>query len=161
MAYAYVQDGTIGSVGAMPVAARRQDTGEWVMGLRQASPELQQATGWYAIQNTAQPADTPTTTHDRSVELVDHGDGDGPRPTVVWTERAKTAAELQAETDEADRETKRSNYQGAVATLRQWADDAEGITVTTGNAVNVLQQLVDRSGTMWDRLADLIEAEHG
>jgi len=159
MAYALVENGTIGSVGGLPTAARRQDTGEWVVGLRQASPDLQRATGWYAIQDTAQPADTPTTTHDRSVELVDHGEG--PIPTVVWTERDKTAAELQAEIDDADRETKRSNYKGAVATLRQWSDDAEGTTVTSGNAVAVLQEMVDRSGTMWDRLADLIEAEHG
>ena len=159
MAYAYVDNGQIGSVGSMTVAARRQDTGEWVMGLRHADPDTQRATGWYAIQNTTQPADTPTTTFDRTVEMVDHGDG--PIPTVVWTERNKTAAELQAETDAADRETKRSNYQGAVATLRQWSDDAEAVTVTSGNAVAVLQQMVDRSGTMWDRLADLIEAEHG
>jgi hypothetical protein len=156
MAYALVTDGTIDAVqGNVPTAARRLDTGEWVMGLRDADTATQEATGWFEIQDTARPADTPTTTHDRSVELV------ADVPTVVWTERPKTAAELQAEADEADRETKRGNYQDAVATLRDWSDQAESTTVTSGNAVTVLQQLVDRSGTMWDRLADLIEAEHG
>ena len=88
MAYAYVDNGQIESVGSMPVAARRHDTGEWVMGLRHADPDTQRATGWYAIQDTAQPADTSTTTFDRTVEMVDHGEG--PIPTVVWTERDKT-----------------------------------------------------------------------
>lgn len=155
MAYALVDNGQIESVGGMPTAARRQDTGEWVLALRDAPVSFQHATGWFEIVDTVRPDDTPTTTHDRTVELV------AGTPTVVWTERDKTAAEIQAETDEADREQKRTNYQGAVATLRQWSDDAEAVTVTSGNAVAVLQQMVDRSGTMWDRLADLIEAEHG
>ena len=156
MAYALVTDGTIDAVsGRLPTAARRLDTDEWVMGLRDADTATQQATGWFEIQDTVRPADTPTTTHDRSVELV------ADVPTVVWTERDKTAGELQAEQDAADIEEKRGNYQGAVATLRTWSDQAETTTVTSGNAVATLQTMVDRSGVFYDRFADLIEAEHG
>ena len=89
---------------------------------------------------------------------VDHGEG--PIPTVVWTERDKTSAELHAEQDAADLEEKRGNYQGAVSTLRTWSEQAEGMTVTSGNAVATLQQLVDRQAVFYDRFADLIEAEH-
>jgi hypothetical protein len=155
MAYALVDNGQIESVGPLPVAARRQDTSEWVMGLRDAPVDLQQATGWYEVVDTARPADTPTTTHDRTVELA------AGTPTVVWTERNKTQTELDDQAAAADRLVKQTNYKGAVATLRQWSDDAEATAVTSGNAVAVLQEMVDRSGTMWDRLADLIEAEHG
>jgi hypothetical protein len=125
------------------------------MGLRDAPVDLQQATGWYEVVDTARPADTPTTTHDRTVELA------AGTPTVVWTERNKTQTELDDQAAAADRLVKQTNYKGAVATLRQWSDDAEATAVTSGNAVAVLQEMVDRSGTMWDRLADLIEAEHG
>ena len=125
------------------------------MGLRDADTATQEATGWFEVQDTARPADTPTTTHDRTIELV------ADVPTVVWTERTLTQAEIDAAADQADRDTKRGNYQGAVATLRTWSEQAETTTVTSGNAVATLQQMVDRSGIMWARLADLIEAEHG
>jgi hypothetical protein len=155
MAYALIDNGQIESVGALPVAARRQDTGEWVMGLRDAPVDLQQATGWFEVVDTVRPDDTPTTTHDRSVELV------AGTPTVVWTERNKTQPELDDQAAAADRLVKQTNYKGAVATLRQWSDQAEGVTVTQGNAVNVLQTLVSNVGFFYDRFADLIEAEYG
>jgi hypothetical protein len=96
----------------------------------------------------------PDADHVRTVENIGPGQGF----TEVWTFSQDLA---DANADQADRQTKRSNYKGAVATLRQWSDDAEATAVTSGNAVAVLQEMVDRSGTMWDRLADLIEAEHG
>lgn len=88
MSFALVTDDTIQRIGPAPKSARRLDNGAWVLGLRDASAELQQACGWYEITDTAQPADTDTTTHDRSVDLV------AGVPTVVWTERDKTADEL-------------------------------------------------------------------
>lgn len=88
MSYALVTDGTIDRVGTLPKSARRLDSGQWVLGLRDASTELQEACGWFEVFNTDQPADTDTTTHDRSIELVDG------TPTVVWTERDKTDDEL-------------------------------------------------------------------
>ncbi len=53
---------------------------------------------------------------------------------------------------------KADNVSQSVTTLRQWAADAAGTTVTTGNQVVVLQQVVDRLGTFFDRFADLIES---
>ena len=49
----------------------------------------------------------------------------------------------------------------AIATLRQWADDAEATTATQGNAVQVLNVVVDRLGVFFDRFADLLEQQYG
>ena len=88
MTYALVTDDTIQQIGGLPKSARRLDNDAWVMGLANASTEAQQACGWYAVTDTARPGDTDTTTFDRSIELV------AGVPTVVWTERDKTEAEL-------------------------------------------------------------------
>ena len=74
--------------GQLPRSARRLDTNQWVMGLATAPVDAQQACGWYEIVTTDKPDDTDTTTHDRSIELVNGV------PTIVWTERDKTADEL-------------------------------------------------------------------
>lgn len=100
--YAFTVDSVIQATGRLPQAARRLDTGQWVLGLPNATVELQQACGWYAVTDTSRPADTDTATHDRTVELVEG------TPTVVWTERPKTQAELDAEQaaaqDQAERD---------------------------------------------------------
>lgn len=44
----------------------------------------------------------------------------------------------------------------AIVTLRQWADDAEATTATAGNAVAVLNVVLDRLGIFFDRFADLL-----
>ena len=90
MSFAHVTDGTIDRTGPLPKAARRLDTQDWVLGLRNASVADQQATGWHEIVKVDQPADTDTTTHDRTIELVDG------TPTVVWTERDLTQDEIDA-----------------------------------------------------------------
>lgn len=90
--HALVIDNTIQAVASQPpTSARRLDTGEWVLGLRAAAVELQEACGYFQVTDTARPSDTPTTTFDNTVELVQGV------PTVVWVERPKTSAE-QAET---------------------------------------------------------------
>lgn len=88
MSYVLVTDDTIQSIGGLPRSARRLDNDAWVMGLANASTEAQQACGWYEVADTDRPDDTATTTFDRSIELVEGV------PTVVWTERDKTADEL-------------------------------------------------------------------
>ncbi len=55
--------------------------------------------GFVPIVNTARPADTATTTYDRTVALVNSA------PTVVWTARPKTQAELDAEAAAVNRTT--------------------------------------------------------
>ncbi len=80
--------------------------------------------------------------------------------TIVET-RPATADEISLvdeQIDSDDRDTKGINVSQSVTTLRQWASDAAGTTVTTGNQVAVLQQVVDRLGTFFDRFADLIES---
>ena len=154
MTYAYVTNSTVQATGRLPSAARRLDTGQWVLGLADATVELQQACGWYEVADTARPADTPIATYDRDVVLV------AGTPTVVWTERAKTPAELDAETEQAERETRDGNRSGSIATLRQWADDAAATTVTNGNNNQVTQVAITRLGVFFDRFADLLENQY-
>lgn len=45
----------------------------------------------------------------------------------------------------------------SIPTMRQWASDARGTTVTSGNAVATLQVVVNRLGTFFDKFADLLE----
>jgi hypothetical protein len=54
---------------------------------------------------------------------------------------------------------RRESFAQAIGTLRQWAKDADAVTVTQGNAVQVLQVVVDRLGVFFDRFADLLEHE--
>ena len=106
--------------------------------------------GYYPIDESAvRPADTPTTTWDVSWPFVTD------QFVKTWTERAKTATEL----DNDDRETKRTTVGNSVDTLRQWALDAQSTSVTNGNNNNVTQTMVDRLGVFFDRFADLIEAQ--
>ncbi len=53
---------------------------------------------WYEVVRVAKPADTATTTHDRSVAVVDGKLSD------VWTERPKTQTELDADADQTQRD---------------------------------------------------------
>ena len=81
---------------------------------------------------------------------------------VIQEQRSATSDEIVTVDDyDADvvLDQKATNVSQAVTTLRQWATDAAGTTVTTGNQVTVLQQVVDRLGIFFDRFADLIESK--
>lgn len=81
--------------------------------------------------------------------------------TLIKT-RPATSDEIEAvddQIDQEDREQKATNVSQAVVTLRQWAADAAGTTVTNGNNRAVTQQVVDRLGVFFDRFADLIESK--
>jgi hypothetical protein len=93
MSYALVNGTTIVTEGSLPASARRLDSGAWVLGLRDAQVELQRACGWFEVVDVSRPADTATHTYDRTLALVDGS------PTVTWTQRAKTAAEVTAATE--------------------------------------------------------------
>lgn len=75
----------------------------------------------------------------------------------TWSVVSLTAEEAAAAALEADRDAKRQLVAQAIPTLRQWASDARGVTVTSGNAVATLQTVVNRLGTFFDRFADLLE----
>ena len=54
---------------------------------------------------------------------------------------------------------RRARYHTAIGWLRDAAADAEAVTVTSGNAVQVLQVTVDRMAVFFEHFADLLEAE--
>lgn len=145
MIYTQVIDGTVtAESGRVPQAARRLDTGQWVLGLRDASVDVQQACGWFAGTDTPRPVDTQTTTHDRSVELV------GGTPTVVWTERAWAADELAARQVAANATTIDAAITNALAELQQVinAPALETVpagTMSTAQLSNVLRALRDEA----------------
>ena len=84
-------NGSIQGVGQIPISARRLDTQEWVLNLRSAPIELQEACGWHKVLETPKPEDTDTTTFDMTVEAVNS------LYQTVWVERQKTDAEISAE----------------------------------------------------------------
>lgn len=77
--------------------------------------------------------------------------------TVVDLEPQEILDRQVEQAANAERTAKRQAVVQAVSVLRQWADDADGTTVTTGNVVAVTQTMVNRLGTFFDRFADLIE----
>ena len=85
--YAHIANNTITTVGQLPKGADAD--GQWIEPLTDVNAHL---AGWLPVTDTAKPADTPTTTTDRSVELVANV------PTVVWTQRNKTADEIASDT---------------------------------------------------------------
>lgn len=79
--------------------------------------------------------------------------------TLTRTVVPLTAEELAEVSASQDRTAKAINLSAAIATLRQWSDQAEATTVTSGNAVATLQTVVNRLGIFFDRFADLLEVQ--
>jgi hypothetical protein len=78
------------------------------------TPELAALCGFVQIATVARPADTPTTTHTRSVALV------AGTPTEVWTARPKTAAELLADAATATQTTIETQARAAFTANRAY-----------------------------------------
>lgn len=72
------------------------------------------ACGWYKVATVARPDDTPTTTFDRSVVVNIVG------PTELWTVRNKTQPELDADRDQANATSIRSQATQALADNRTY-----------------------------------------
>lgn len=128
MTHAQITDGTITAEGRIPTAARRLDTRQWVLALRDAPPKLQHACGWHPIADTPRPADTPTHTHDRELTIVNG------TPTVAWTQRAKTAAELAAAAQATNASSLEAKARAAIT-----GNDAFLALATPTNAQTVAQ----------------------
>lgn len=133
--YALVIDNQIEAVGSLPNSARRLDTGDWVMGLDTAPPDLVAATGWTEVVDTARPADTATTTHDRSVTLV------AGVPTVTWASRTKTAEEQAGDTRQANRTAIEDAARTAMANLQTIIDSADVTFTTVAGAQTAMRQI--------------------
>lgn len=112
--------------GRLPNAARRLDSRAWVLGFPTAPVQLQEACGWFPVVDTPRPADTPTETTDRSIELV------AGQPTVVWTPRLWTADELTARQQDANRTTIDTAITNAITELQQIIDGPTIATVPDG-----------------------------
>ena len=109
MTYAHITNNAIDTVGRLPKAARRLDTSAWVLGLADAPTELREACGWFEVVDTVQPADTSTRTYERSVQIV------AGVPTVSWSQRAKTQAEKDSDTQSAVSEDLRTRARQSIA----------------------------------------------
>jgi hypothetical protein len=90
--------------------------------------------GWFKVALVARPADTPTTTTDRSVVWSLSG------PTELWTSRAKTQAELDAERDQANGVTIRSQADAALTANRTFLAIATPTNVQLSAQVRALTQ---------------------
>jgi hypothetical protein len=95
--YAQIIDNSIQALGRLPRSARRLDTGQWVMGLATASTDLQRACGWWEVVDTDPPTVTDSQVAEQTVDLLIGV------PIRVWTVRDKTAEELAADAEDANR----------------------------------------------------------
>jgi hypothetical protein len=66
-------------------------------------------------------------------------------------------AELDERADNARRAAFQSTLAAGITTMREWADQMDTVTVTTGNAVATVQALVDKLPTFFRGFADLLE----
>lgn len=102
--------------------------------------------------------DAPDPTFDPDVEKLERAPD---AVTATEVTRSRVVVALSAEELEGvARRKKLATAGGAVATLRTWATQAQGTTVTQGNAVATLQTVVNRLGVFFDRFADLLEGQY-
>lgn len=127
MTHAFVKDGIIQATGQLMESARRLDTQEWVLGLFQASVELQQACGWFLVVEVARPIDTTTDTTERSVQLIDGV------PTEVWVPRPWSVEELAQQASLANRSAIETNLTDDMVKM-QTLIDVTNATLNAGPA---------------------------
>jgi hypothetical protein len=100
MSFAHITGSTIDTIrGSAPTEGVRQDTGQTVSGIQPTDIVTLAACGWRPVTDVAKPADTGTDTYDRSLQLL------AGVPTVVWTQRPWTQAELDSRTADTNRTT--------------------------------------------------------
>ncbi len=132
MTYALVRNATIEQVGALPRLWPDTDGRWWDFRNPLPAGVALADLGWYEVTDVARPADTATTTFDRSVALQDG------TPTVTWTERQKTPAEVQAADAQANRGSIRDK---ALAALSDNADFLGLASPTSAEAVAQVRRL--------------------
>jgi hypothetical protein len=137
MTYALVIDGTIEAIGRLPKGGDAD--GQWIEPLTVDNAHL---AGWFPVVDTPRPADTDTTTHDRSVQLANG------TPTTVWTPRPWSANELAARQADSNRQTIDAAITNALAELQQIVDapavaSVPAGTLTTAQLSNGLRVLRD------------------
>lgn len=76
--------------------------------------------------------------------------------TLTYTPTALSASAIQKIADNAADDTRRTELASALATLDTWATQAAATTVTTQNAVTVLQTMVTRQGQFFAHFRKLL-----
>lgn len=108
--------------------------------------------GWFPLVYTDRPADTATTTWERDEPRLVDG-----VPTVGWTERDKTAEELQAEADAAAAQARYETHEGildATAALMEDAheDGAPWVQPLGAHNAYPLGRTVTFGGKTWENI---------
>lgn len=141
--FALVVDGTIVEVAdEFPGSARILATGEWLCppgGLVNVPARFRELCGWYTVID--QPPDADTTT--QVVEKVGYKVIAG-APWVDYQVRDKTAAEVTAETEEADARTERDAARAAYDTLGDYLGLESPTAAQTRTVVKLLVRITRR-----------------
>ena len=155
MTYAHITAGAIdpGSIGSLPRL--------WWDGSRwwdwRDNTTTAAGRGWLPVTDTPRPADTATTTTDYSVTLV------GGVPTVTWTPRPWTPAELDARARQAVAGQLVTNTTADLAKLNQAITDLAlllGDNTTTGSLRQWRSSVTNQySAATLRALADLVITE--
>jgi hypothetical protein len=155
MTYALVENDQVVRVAGQPTNLRRLADGALVLWSQYITAAELAACGWFQVIDAARPADTATHTHDRTLQVGTQGAFRVVR--VVWVQRPWTQAELAARATAAAVDARNTELANAIDTLRTWAAQARGTTVTTANHLATTQTVVTRLGTFFDRFADDLE----
>lgn len=148
MRFVHVTAGTVDMEGVPP--ATGYAAGRW-WDLRTLDATALTACGWFPLVETGRPADTPTTTTDRTVANL------AGAWTETWTVRAWTTEELSANSARDARAALRTELVAAIAWLRAHADTYRNAPpATTGNTVSYVETLRQDMPVFMAGLADLL-----
>lgn len=126
--YAHIAGAAVEHVGALPHAARRLDTGQWVTPPPDGwTGELAAACGWLPVVESPRPADTATDTHEPTYTR------DGQTVVQSWTPRPWTAEELAAQAEQAAYDAQRLTLKAIITDLRAEKSRAQTV-IDTPNA---------------------------
>jgi hypothetical protein len=153
--YALVENDQVVRVAGRPTDLRRVSDGASVLWSQYITDAELALCGWFPVIEADRPADTATHTFERTVQVGTQGAFRVVR--VVWVQRPWTQAELAARAKAAAVDARNTELANAIDTLRTWAAQARGTTVTTANHLATTQTVVTRLGTFFDRFADDLE----
>lgn len=134
--YVKLIDGKMRALGRLPRAARRLDTGQWVMDLANASDEDRAACGWFPVVRNPRPVDTETVTWER--EIVTRGG----IAAETWVERERSADEQAAAVEEKQRSTAREQARQALAANVAYLDAKRPTAATHAEQIAALTRQV-------------------
>ena len=104
---------------------------------------------------------TPDPAFDPATQKLDDGAwvDDIPNQTATFSRSvvSLSQAELDAVAAAADRDSKKQTLAGVISTYELWESQLQGYTVTTGNSLATLQNLIDHQRQMYRDFAYLLE----